>query len=349
MLFKMCSISGKAYRGDRRTSDEAEGKTFPKKHPPDIVEDPTIHIVELDLPKTSQGDLDRVRGRKTPFGAYNDTDKFGDSDLLSDIQSATHNNNAAGSVLNHFFTVLSLCHTVLAETDPETGDIEYKAQSPDEAALVQAASDLGFVFLGRNRGILSIRTPRSAKIEQYELLEILEFTSARKRMSVLLRKIDTDELLLLTKGADDVIFERLLKNEAQENMKRETEVHLSEFAKSGLRTLTLAYRTVTSMFSFQCTAPMLIFCADSAHEYEAWSLRYQEATTALENREERMEVVASQLEQQLHLLGATAIEDRLQDGVPETIEDLKKAGIKIWVATGDKLETAIGKRPSTVL
>jgi phospholipid-translocating ATPase len=58
--------------------------------------------------------------------------------------------------------------------------------------------------------------------------------------------------------------------------------------------------------------------------------------------------VVNELEQQLHLLGATAIEDRLQDGVPETIEDLKKAGIKIWVATGDKLETAIGQHPSTL-
>ena len=79
-----------------------------------------------------------------------------------------------------------------------------------------------------------------------------------------------------------------------------------------------------------------------AEEYDIWSLRYQEATISLEDREKRVEEVSNQLEQDLHLLGATAIEDRLQDGVPETIEDLKKAGIKIWVATGDKLETAIG-------
>jgi phospholipid-translocating ATPase len=92
---------------------------------------------------------------------------------------------------------------------------------------------------------------------------------------------------------------------------------------------------------------MLIFCADAVHEYEAWRLRYKEATISLENREEQVDIVANELEQQLHLLGATAIEDRLQDGVPETIEDLKKAGIKIWVATGDKLETAIGQHPST--
>lgn len=63
----------------------------------------------------------------------------------------------------------------------------------------------------------------------------------------------------------------------------------------------------------------------------------------MENREGRVEQVSNELEQDLRLLGATAIEDRLQDGVPETIADLKRAGIKIWVATGDKLETAIGQ------
>lgn len=77
-------------------------------------------------------------------------------------------------------------------------------------------------------------------------------------------------------------------------------------------------------------------------EYESWSIRYQQAQTALEEREQKVEDVANEIEQNLQLVGATAIEDRLQDGVPETIADLKKAGIKIWVATGDKMETAIG-------
>ncbi|KIM48588.1 hypothetical protein M413DRAFT_437796 [Hebeloma cylindrosporum] len=295
MLFKMCSIAGKAYRG---TSVEVEQSNSPSSTSPSVA-------------------------------------KFNDSDLLNDIQYAANNNDFNASILDYFFTVLSLCHTVLAVTDPESGNIEYKAQSPDEAALVQAASDVGFVFLGKDRETLSIRTPHSGHVEKYELLEILEFTSARKRMSVVLRRInmdsDKDEVLLLTKGADNVIFERLLITEAQEEMKRETEVHLREFASNGLRTLTLAYKTI----------PM--------HEYEAWRLRYQQATISLENREEQVDNVADELEQQLQLLGATAIEDRLQDGVPETIEDLKKAGIKIWVATGDKLETAIAIGRSTNL
>ena len=77
-------------------------------------------------------------------------------------------------------------------------------------------------------------------------------------------------------------------------------------------------------------------------EYRTWSDRYHEASIALDNRDEKLEAVSDEIEHDLRLLGATAIEDRLQDGVPETIADLKTAGIKLWVATGDKLETAIG-------
>ena len=84
----------------------------------------------------------------------------------------------------------------------------------------------------------------------------------------------------------------------------------------------------------------MLFAED---EYAAWSERYHAANVMIEDREARIEAVSDELEQDLRLLGATAIEDKLQDGVPETIADLKRAGIKIWVATGDKLETAIGR------
>lgn len=80
----------------------------------------------------------------------------------------------------------------------------------------------------------------------------------------------------------------------------------------------------------------------SEDEYNAWSERYQEAMVAMDDREAKIDALSDELEQDLRLLGATAIEDRLQDGVPEAIADLKRAGIKIWVATGDRLETAIG-------
>jgi phospholipid-translocating ATPase len=136
--------------------------------------------------------------------------------------------------------------------NPKTGKLEYKAQSPDEAALVSAAADVGYVFKGRDREILSLQKPvkspngeEGTTVEQYELLNILDFTSARKRMSVVVRRLDSDDnrLFLLSKGADSVIFERLKKG-SDEILRSMTEMHLSEFAGEGLRTLTLAYKVI---------------------------------------------------------------------------------------------------------
>lgn len=96
-------------------------------------------------------------------------------------------------------------------------------------------------------------------------------------------------------------------------------------------------------FSLRSWKSVLIHALPKDDFYNDWSERYHDATVALEDRDAQIEAVSDEIEQDLRLLGATAIEDRLQDGVPETIADLKRAGIKIWVATGDKLETAIGE------
>jgi phospholipid-translocating ATPase len=228
----------------------------------------------------------------------------------------------------HFWTTLALCHTVLASNNPRTGLLEYKAQSPDEAALVQSAADVGFEFRGRDRDILFLRTPFAPEPLRFRLLNILEFTSTRKRMSIIVRQLgevgesESNPILLFCKGADNVIFERLAPG--GEELKAATEEQLDLFAREGLRTLTVAYRVVPD------------------DEYNSWVGQYQNALASIDDREGEVERASNEVEQNLLLLGATAIEDKLQDGVPATIADLKKAGIKIWVLTGDKLETAIG-------
>ena len=340
MVFRMCSIGGKAYRGTDTADEDIVKVKGDSMDPPAVQVD--LWAAEQHMSSSSRSQIVDVELQKKVSLRG---DKFQDPNLLYDIEKATDSNNSDPAVQNssliNFFTVLSLCHTVLAGIDPETGVVQYKAQSPDEAALVQTAANLGYVFLGKDRDVLSLRTPGSANAEKYELLNILEFSSARKRMSVVVRRLDspTDGLLLLTKGADNVIFERLRPGE--EGLKAETERHLSEFAFSGLRTLTLAYRPISGMY-ITCKYFSVAHISTPVAEYESWSTRYYEANVSLEQREDRIEAVSSELEQNLCLLGATAIEDRLQDGVPETIADLKTAGIKIWVATGDKLETAVG-------
>uniref|UniRef100_T1PJK4 Phospholipid-transporting ATPase n=1 Tax=Musca domestica TaxID=7370 RepID=T1PJK4_MUSDO len=216
---------------------------------------------------------------------------------------------------HNFFRLLALCHTVMPET--VEGRLEYQAQSPDESALVSAARNFGFVFRSRTPNSITIEV--MGRKEEYELLHILDFNNVRKRMSVILRQ--GDRIFLYCKGADSVIYDRL--SSSQHEMKARTQDHLNKFAGEGLRTLVLAERPLTSEF------------------YEGWSKRHLEASVSLDNREDKLGAVYEEVESDLLLVGVTAIEDKLQDGVPETIANLQMAGIKIWVLTGDKQETAI--------
>ena len=220
----------------------------------------------------------------------------------------------------HFMLALALCHTVIAETIP--GDpprIEFRAQSPDEAALVATARDVGFTVLGNTQN--GIRLNVMGEEREYTVLNTLEFNSTRKRMSSIIRMPD-GKIMLLCKGADSIIYSRLKKGE-QPELRRVTAEHLEMFAREGLRTLCIAERVLDE------------------EEYQLWNREYQLAAAAIQDRDEKLERISDMIEQDLTLLGGTAIEDRLQDGVPDTIALLAEAGIKLWVLTGDKVETAI--------
>ncbi|KAJ6734133.1 PHOSPHOLIPID-TRANSPORTING ATPASE [Salix purpurea] len=215
-----------------------------------------------------------------------------------------------------FLTVMAICNTVIPVRS-KTGDIVYKAQSQDEDALVHAAAKLNMVLTNKNGNILELRFNTLAI--QYEVLETLEFTSDRKRMSVVVRDCQNGNILLLSKGADEAILpcasagqQTRIFNEAVE-----------QYSQLGLRTLCLAWRELKE------------------DEYEEWSFMFREANSTLVDREWRIAEVCQRLEKDLEVLGVTAIEDRLQDGVPETIYTLRKAGINFWMLTGDKQNTAI--------
>lgn len=222
-------------------------------------------------------------------------------------------------LITQFLTLLSTCHTVIPERNADKPDvIKYQAASPDEGALVEGAVLLGYRFIARR--------PRSVTIEvdgeelEFELLAVCEFNSTRKRMSTIFRCPD-GKIRVYCKGADTVIMERLHPNNP---ISEATLRHLEEYAADGLRTLCLSYREV------------------SEQEFQEWWQVFNTAqTTVSGNRAEELDKAAEIIEHDLTLLGATAIEDKLQDGVPDTIHTLQTAGIKIWVLTGDRQETAI--------
>uniref|UniRef100_A0A669B0S2 Phospholipid-transporting ATPase n=1 Tax=Oreochromis niloticus TaxID=8128 RepID=A0A669B0S2_ORENI len=233
---------------------------------------------------------------------------FNDPNLLENLQ----NNHPTAAVILEFMTMMAICHTAVPEH--MDGTIIYQAASPDEGALVRAARNLGFVFSGRTPDSVIVGTE-----EKYELLHVLEFTSARKRMSVIMRT-PSGKIRLYCKGADTVIYDRLADSSRYKEI---TLKHLEQFATEGLRTLCFAVADV------------------SESSYQQWLEIHHRACTSLQNRALKLEESYELIEKNLQLLGATAIEDKLQDKVPETIETLMKADIKIWILTGDKQETAI--------
>jgi len=228
---------------------------------------------------------------------------------------------------SHFMLALGLCHTVLVEkNEQDPNKLELQAQSPDEAALVTTSRDVGFSLIDNKKNIIVLEIQGVQK--EFEVLNILEFNSTRKRMSCIIKLPAKDAnsnptVLLICKGADSIIYSRLDTTKNEESLLEKTALHLEQYATEGLRTLCVAQREI------------------SWTEYMAWSEKYNVAAEALVDREAELDKVSELIERDLILLGGTAIEDKLQDGVPDSIALLAEAGIKLWVLTGDKVETAI--------
>ncbi|XP_060039703.1 phospholipid-transporting ATPase IH isoform X3 [Erinaceus europaeus] len=223
-----------------------------------------------------------------------------------------------------FFRALCLCHTVQVKEEdepdgphkpPDGKSCVYISSSPDEVALVEGIQRLGFTYLRLRDNHMEILN-RDNDIERFELLEVLSFDSVRRRMSVIVRAA-TGDIFLFCKGADSSIFPRVVEGKVEQVRAR-----VEHNAVEGLRTLCVAYKRL------------------GPEEFAAVSARLQEAKVALQGREQKLAEAYELVETDLTLLGATAVEDRLQEKAADTIEALQKAGIKVWVLTGDKMETA---------
>jgi phospholipid-translocating ATPase len=358
-------------------------------------------------------------------------------ELIHYIQ--THPHTIFARRARQFLLGIALCHTCIPEFNEEEQDYEFRAASPDELALVDAAKELGYIVVDRQVGTVTLKThPNGMESEPvtevYTILDVIEFSSARKRMSIILKYPD-GRICLFCKGADSVITERLRLSELALNKAKEVQTavnarrsmeaeramqsrisisasrhsmslarpsisgsryeavrdlddwlrkrqedhfvgdadsidvnagydarhslafgefrsplertvdpenfiddriaendavvfertfqHIQDFATEGLRTLLYGHRFMTEQ------------------EYLYWRKIYNEATTSLENRQEKIEKAGDLIEIDLEISGATAIEDKLQDGVPDAIDKLRRANIKLWMLTGDKRETAV--------
>ncbi|KAG8167726.1 hypothetical protein KVR01_003415 [Diaporthe batatas] len=313
------------------------------------------------------------------------------NDLLAQIRRDPR--STLSQAAYEYILALAVCHTCLPEKDPETGEVvDFQASSPDELALVRAAQELGILVVERTTQSLTLEIShglgQGVRRETYEVLDVIEFSSKRKRMSIVVRRPD-GRIWVICKGADTIVLPRLRK--AQMDARRqslrqhqrgstnlsfprrslespaspvsvhswnpgtpgfwdgnrdtnpyagrsspypdrhmkEDEIlnrcldHIDEYAREGLRTLVFAHRYLSN------------------EEYRAWKRDYHSAQVSLTDRQRKLEEVGEKIEHSFDLIGASGVEDKLQKGVPETIDRLRRARIKIWMLTGDKRETAI--------
>ena len=240
--------------------------------------------------------------------------------------------------MHHFLTALAVCNTsfIVHEHQELMHHIEYQPKyegdNADDLVLCQSASQFGVRMIARSVQTILVRyidADNAHKQDQnYELLCLLPFDSTRRRMSIIVRR--GEDIFLYIKGAETSIWPHLSALNDPE-MKMVTEQHSLAFAEQGYRSLLVAYRQLT------------------VREFEDWFERYRFAANSLDNREEAISDVATEIEIDLTLAGITAVEDKLQEGVPRAIASLRCAGIKVWLLTGDKQATALSTAQASSL
>jgi phospholipid-translocating ATPase len=209
---------------------------------------------------------------------------------------------------------LGLCHNVTPVVNDD-GSITYQASSPDEVAIVRWTESVGLTLSSRERTGMELKGP-AGQILAFEVLEIFPFTSETKRMGIVIRDVSTGEVTFYEKGADVVMARIVQQNDWLEE-------ECGNMAREGLRTLVMARKRL------------------SPEAWQDFERQYGNAKISLEDRNEAMSAVVSNLlEKDLELLGVTGVEDKLQEDVKMTLELLRNAGLKIWMLTGDKIETA---------
>jgi len=213
-------------------------------------------------------------------------------------------------IIRDTITAMVLCNNV---TPTETG---YQASSPDEVALVKFADTLNMRLFHRTDKEIKMKDSAD-NIEEFEVLANFPFSSDTKRMGIILKNKKHGHIIYYLKGAENVMM-KFVKKEYIGYIKENAE----NLATKGLRTLVLTQKII------------------SKEDFEAWNREYQDAISSMENRKEKIAQTVSKLENNMDFLCVTGVEDLLQDDVANTIDNLRNAGMKVWMLTGDKVETA---------
>ncbi|CAI2367483.1 unnamed protein product [Moneuplotes crassus] len=308
MVFKRCSVGGKVFSTDEEASKESSSTNYKQSDQLSSSRDREC-LSNNDVEESKMDMIDHRQINQMPMQDIEDHEE-GEEKGLKDERKQSKD-------LTEFFKFMVLCHAVMVDRDPKTDQIIYQSSSPDESALVEGSKEVGIVLKDRTKDTMTISI--DGEEEAYEICIEFPFDSTRKRMSVVIQK--NNKYYLLTKGADNIMNPRINWKEGE---KEKIESDLHQFAIEGLRTLVMAQKEITHQ--------TFIDLKNRIDELEA---------STLVNKEEMIFDVYDQYEGDLNFVGASAIEDKLQDKVADTISILIEANIRVWVLTGDKQETAI--------
>ena len=246
---------------------------------------------------------------------------------IKNIEGCPFNNQ--GEVLEEFVLNMTLNHNIVVEN--KNGTITYQGTNPDEITLVGAAKELGYEYLGKYKNIMSVKRKlinekeEKSNIIKYKLLKIFPFKSERQRSTIIVKDLQTNIIKLYIKGNDVKIFGGINKY-SKDNILEITKNHVDDFARRGLRTLCYSYKTI------------------SEKDYKNWIFEYNKTNEDLQLdkklKQEKLDSLIVEIEKDCFLLGATALEDQLQENVDQDIKEFIQAGINFWMLTGDKMDTA---------
>ncbi|VDD86937.1 unnamed protein product [Enterobius vermicularis] len=241
------------------------------------------------------------------------------------------------NVPREFLRSLVLCNSAVPTTE-ESDQIVYRGPFPEEIALVIKARSMNFTL--QSRTSKSVEVNELGETIKYQILNVLGFTSERMRMSVVVRCFD-NAIRVYTKGADSAVIKRLQPNPEVQN---KCHSQLKDYANMG--------KSIVELFYFSC-ADLSTSFLPSVHKiigyhtlcfayrtleenfYKKWAKKYQEAT------DKELDDCTDDIEKDMSLIGVAALEDKLQKGVAKTIQSLFNAKIRVWMITGDMVETAL--------
>ena len=324
MEFKGCTVAGKVYGGFETQEIDCTSQII---YSPEVEKSIEFESKQVSYSQTPLGQLSANVKKPDEFPVlwnFDETEIYNElvkgSTPALKLELPTQILKLQAEYLREFLIAVALCNDVVA-TESSGGSLQYLGSSPDEVTLVDAAKQLGFVFLERKPE--SITLSCFGVVHEFPVLAINEFSSDRKRMSVVVRSPYDNSVRVYMKGADNVMFERLDKSFEEVPFIKETRNSTDFFSRKGLRTLVVAFKVLDEQ------------------DAQAWVAKYnQEKCNFEESQTENLKLLAEEVESGMILLGATAVEDKLQESVPEAIEQFSEAGLKMWMLTGDKLETA---------